>query len=137
VTIKAGERDGAFFGEGWSRPLVGDNVTTRISAGPSSVVWIPLPRVDDYDLTVRVDPFPRPIRDRAAMRLPTLRVFVNGSFVCNLDLHWDPARVGSYDVPLSRAVVKQGFNRLVLDGGAFDLWYVRIRSHVAPDSSRQ
>lgn len=145
VTITAGARDAAFFGEGWSEVLTAGNVTARVSEGPYSVVWLPLPSVDDHALTLRLDPFPRPPK---TVRLPTVRVFVNGNLVSALPLGWNPGRVGSYDVPVSRAVLKQGSNRVALmvdvgsaasridgrspvagitDGAAFLLWYVQVR----------
>ena len=146
VTIAAGERDGAFFAEGWYPPVTAGSVTARVSEGRVSIVEIPLPRVADYSMTVRLDPFPRPSEGTAHM--PTVRVFLNRAFLCDLPLRWNPERVGSYDITLPRAAVKDGPNRLVLtlapgpganspdggppqpglsDGAAFRLWYVRVR----------
>lgn len=130
VSIAAGDRDGAFFGAGWSRPTT-DGLTTRTSEGESSVLWLPLPRVDDYSATLRLDPFPRPA---AAARLPVVRVLVNGVEVRAIELAWDPARVGSYEIPLSRQMVKAGFNRVEFrpdaasnaSARAFRLWYMRV-----------
>ena len=76
-----------------------------------------------------------------------MRLFVNNRFVTNLVLDRDPNRVGSYDVRLSRAMLRRGPNRIDLladrtapagsvsnvDGfgehedGRFWLWYVRVR----------
>lgn len=146
VTIAAGQRDGAFFAEGWYPPVTAGSVTARVSEGRVSIVEIPLPRVADYSMTVRLDPFPRPFEGTAHM--PTVRVFLNRAFLCDLPLRWNPERVGSYDIILPRAAVKDGRNRLVLmlapgpganspdggppqpglsDGAAFRLWYVRVR----------
>jgi hypothetical protein len=147
VTIMAGDRDLAFFGEGWSSPVYG-TLPERISRGPYSVVWVPLPRVEDYGMTVRLNPFPRPRGEGAgAASLPVMRVFLNGILIRRFALGWNPDRVGACDMVLPRSVVKQGFNRLVLQaegdpgtgshtlepsaaggGGAiFSLWYVRVR----------
>jgi len=147
VTITAGERDTSFFTDGWSGLLPGGNVTTRVSQGSYSVVRLPLPRRQDYHLTLRLDPFPRPLGDASA-GLPAVRVFMNGSLVARLDLRWNPERVGSYDIRLPSNVVKKGFNRLELladvvhseplvddwppqskgpDHARFSLWYVRVR----------
>jgi hypothetical protein len=100
----------------------------------------------DYDLILRLDPFPRP-REEAPSGLPIVRVFVNGSLVSRLDLRWNPERVGSYDIHVPRSVVKNGFNRLELladlssSGSSIDgrspqprfggwvsflLWYVQV-----------
>ena len=147
VTITSGTRDGWFLTEGWSIPLTEGNVTARVSQGPFSVVRLHLPRLQDYEVTLRLDPFPRPFGEAPA-GLPTVRVFANGKLVARLDLRWNPERVGSYDVRLPRNVVKEGFNRLelladVTDSGSsadeasspsripasarFRLWYVRVR----------
>lgn len=154
VTITAGGRDGSFFGEGWSEP-VDMSVPVRVSQGPYSVVWVPLPRVQDYDLILRVDPFPRPLGN-GTDGLPVVRVFVNGHALSRLDLHWTLGRVGSYEVRLPRSVVKAGFNRLTLaaevspsgatvgtpparaatPGAGFRLWYVRVRPPVQMAGAR-
>jgi hypothetical protein len=147
TSITAGDRDASFFGEGWSAPFAAGNVTARVSQGPYSIIWIPLRRAEDCDLSVRVDPFPRPLRDRI-VRLPTLRVFVNGTFVRTLELGWNSERVGAYDIRLPQSALRAGFNRLAFmvdssspsyqlggrppvagigEGGTFRLWYVRIR----------
>jgi Dolichyl-phosphate-mannose-protein mannosyltransferase len=112
VTIRAGDRDSGFFDRAaWSRPVEEGTVTARISRDPQSSVWLPLARVDDYDLTIRVDPFPRPL-EGATIEKTTLRVFLNDQAVARFDLGFNPERVGTYDVRLPRTVVKTGFNRL-------------------------
>jgi hypothetical protein len=133
VTIVAGERDGAFFGPGWSRPLTRGAVTARPSEGGHSVVRLPLTPASDYDLTMRLDPFVHPAAD-AAGRLPTVRILVNDHLVATFGLRWNPERVGAYEVRVPRSVTTSGVNRLVLvpearpDGSdRVMLWYVRIR----------
>ena len=82
---------------------------------------MPLPRSADYDVTVRLDPFPPPSDN--ANDLPTVRIFFNGVLLRKVDLTWNPEKVGSYDLVLRRAVVKRGRNRLVFmgdDGSAAD-----------------
>ena len=132
VTIKAGDRDGAFFGEGWSPP-VDTGIVVRVSRGPRSVVWLPLPRAGTYDLTVRLDPFPRPTEGKTAP-MPVVAVAVNGHPLSPLSLGWNPERVGSYDVRLPASMVTAGFNRLTLaanEGSTFRLWYLRVRPPAA------
>jgi hypothetical protein len=151
VTIAAGDGDRAFFVDGWHPPLTTGGVTARIGDGSGSVVALPLPRVDDYTMTLRLDPAPRPT-DPAAP-LPTVRVFVNGSLLRDVPLQWTPGRVGAYDFAVPRSMLQAGSNRLVLtlapgsgegspggrtatpglsDGSTFSLWYVRVRPPVAP-----
>jgi 4-amino-4-deoxy-L-arabinose transferase-like glycosyltransferase len=150
VTIATGAGDRAFFVEGWHPPLTTGGVTARIGDGGRSVVHLPLPRVDDYTMTLRLDPAPRPT-DAAAL-LPTVRVFVNRSLVGDIPLQWTPGRVGAYDIAVPRSMLQAGSNRLVLtlapgspgrssagrplapglgDGSAFSLWYVRVRPPIA------
>jgi hypothetical protein len=153
VSLTAGARDVAFFRAGWSPPVVaGANVTLRISSGRSSTVTIPLPRADDYSMSVRLDPFPRPVED-VPYPLPAVRFFMNGQFLRQIQLTWNPQRVGAYDVPLPHHLLRAGFNRLQLmvepretsdapasgpagrgprPGTAIGLWYVRVHPPVAP-----
>lgn len=133
VTVAAGKRDGAFFVAGWSRLLTEGAVTARVSKGARSVVRLPLPRAADYNLTMRLDPFPHPTAD-AADRLPAVRVLVNDHLVATFDLRWNPERVGAYEIHVPRNVTTSGVNRLVVvpeakPGGPdrVRLWYVRIR----------
>jgi 4-amino-4-deoxy-L-arabinose transferase-like glycosyltransferase len=142
MTITSGSRDGSFFTTGWSQPLREGNVTARVSGGSIAAVNLPLPRSRDHSMTLRLDPFPRPLEEAPA-GLPTVRVFLNGHPVARLDLRWNPERVGAYDVRLPGHAVKEGINRLELlaepataaglpsaavpDVPRFRLWYVRIR----------
>ena len=133
VTIEAGERDGAFFQEGWSSPRIEGAVTARLTRGDRSTVCFPLPRVAEYDLTIRLDPFPRPTTERAEL-LPAVRVFINDNLLATFGLQWNPERVGAYEIHVPRNVTKAGVNRLViapeLKPGGPDrvrFWYVRIR----------
>jgi hypothetical protein len=151
VTITAGDADRAFFVEGWYPSLTTGGVTARTGDGSRSVVDLPLPRADDFTMTLRLDPAPRPT-DAAAL-LPTVRVFVNGSLVRDIPLQWTPGRVGAYDIAIPRTMLQTGSNRLVLtlapgsagsspggrplapgvsDAPTFSLQYVRVRPPVAP-----
>ena len=141
AVIVAGPRDEPFFREGWSDRVRTGNVTTRAAQGELSVVEVPLPRAADYDLTVRLDPFPPPSGDEDD--LPAVRIFFNDVLVSTVNLTWNPERVGSYDLEVRRALVEPGRNRLVFmvahgsapgatanAGGAargFRLWYVLVR----------
>ena len=105
------------------------NVRTRIALGAGEMV-IPLPAADDYNVTLRLDPFPRPLGDQVD-QLPSLDVSLNDSAISTIPLRWTADRVGVYEVRLPRALVRQGANRLVLrlqDGSAFGLWYLRVQA---------
>lgn len=133
VTVEAGDRDGAFFVSGWAGPLREGSVTSRASEGERAVVRLPFPRAADYDLTLRIDPFPRPL-DTETSRLPSVRVLVNDHLIATLDLQWNPERVGAYDIRVPQSVTTNGANYLTVvpeakpgGGSRIRLWYVRIR----------
>ncbi len=139
TSVETGARDLVFFRQGWSDPHV-DGVTVRISEGARSTVRIPLPGRRAYDLVLRVDPVIPERQDR-------VDVLFNGHFVAALRLLWDPARMGSYRIPIREEFVRAGGNELTLapatlvpagavgprlawlDPGArvgVRLWYVRV-----------
>ena len=146
ATVTAGSRDSAFFRRGWSDVAGAGNVRTRIAIA-GGVLSIPLPGPDDYDVTLRMDPFPRPLRDSAG-RLPMLHISLNGIAVSTVAFQWNSERVGTYLIRLPREVTRRGDNEISLqlgnqnvngvaphvglsDGSAFALWYLRIHP-VAP-----
>jgi hypothetical protein len=72
-----------------------------------------------------------------------VRASLNGRHIADLQLVWNPSRVGAYETVVSRAVVHRGLNRLTLEAAspstpAFSVWYIRIRqpSTVAQTSAR-
>jgi hypothetical protein len=141
--VTAGVRDGAFVGPGWSEVTGTGNVRMRV-ATTEGTLWLPLPAVADYPVSLRLDPFPRPLGTPPG-RLPVVEVLLNGVPIEAIPLGWDPDRVGSYTVTLPRTTVRRGSNRLVLrvrradaavvprthpglsDGDAIGLWYVRVQ----------
>ena len=138
VTIGTGTRDALFFREGWAAPMGDGNVTLRAAARPLSSVRLPLP-VSDYLLTVRLDPFPRPVNGEN-VRPPVIHAFMNTSLLSTIELGWNPDRVGSYDIRVPRTFVRRGVNRLIFmvdppaaarsgesSARSFAIWYVRIR----------
>jgi 4-amino-4-deoxy-L-arabinose transferase-like glycosyltransferase len=126
VSIMSGDRDGAFYVAGWSSPVREGNVTSRAAAAPETVVRVPLPRAADYDVTLRLDPFPRPAAG-VLWSPTTIEVRVNGRPAATLALQWNPDRVGSYEVTLARDAVHEGANELTLIGANYRVWYVRVR----------
>jgi hypothetical protein len=134
VTIGLARASG-FFLEGWSTPVAAGNVTLRTAIGETSSIQLPLPVQDDYLLTVRLDPSPRPNAGQAPA-LPVVRVFMNNAPVSTFELTWNPERVGAYAFRVPRTAVRRGTNRLTFMTGTpgpaseaprtFALWYVRI-----------
>jgi 4-amino-4-deoxy-L-arabinose transferase-like glycosyltransferase len=147
VMITVSGRDAVLIGGGWSAPVAGGSVTSRVAVRAEAEVLVPLPEVRDYGATLRIDPFPRPLFE-LRQDLPAVDVILNGRVVSRIDLHWTPGRVGAYDLRLPRTAVKKGINRLrfvrarpgqsfagrptvvagISDGSMFALWYVRVRS---------
>ena len=129
VSITAGDRDAAFFVDGWSAPVREGNVTTRGASGSYSTLDVPLPELRNYDMTVRLDPHPRPA-DGSTPQLPTIVIFLNNQQLSSVALTWNPQRVGAYDFHVPAALVKPGINRITFmsdSGPRFRLWYLRIR----------
>jgi len=133
ATIQAGRRDWAFFRQGWSPPDSGSGVSWRVSRGPVSIVDVPLPRVQDYSATVRLDPFPGPSGD-ATPPLAAVRVTLNNQPLATLDLKWNPERIGAYELHLPSNLVREGMNRIRFvveprpgSATAIRLWLVRLR----------
>ena len=129
VSITAGDRDAAFFADGWAGTVREGNVTTRAARGSYSRLDVPLPDVRDYDMTARLDPDPRPV-EGAVPQLPAVAVFVNNQRLSSFDMAWNPQRVGAYDFRVPASLVKPGMNRITFmseNGPRFKLWYLRIR----------
>jgi hypothetical protein len=154
ATIMAGDRDKVFFASGWSTAMSEGNITARSSQSQLSILRLPLPPIQDYALTIRLDPYDPRIKARPRRDLPpsallrSVWLFANNRFVSRLALGWDPTRFGSYDVRLSRAMLKTGPNHITLladlaappesvTGGpvglsdsarrGFRLWYVLVQ----------
>jgi len=141
AVIAAGPRDASFFVEGWSGRVTTYNVTARVARSEPSIVDVPLPRRGDYEVTLRLDPFPPPSGDTED--LPSVRILLNGVLLRTIRLTWNPERVGSYDVVLKKALVRPGLNRIMFVGEAgaaadatadvrrsprsYKLWYVLVR----------
>lgn len=106
VSIETGERDGVFFGSGWSPPHQ-DGVMVRVSRGERAIVRIPLPTRRSYDVVLRLDPVAPGIQERVS-------VLFNRQLVGRLRLEWDPQRVGAYRVRLPEKYVKAGINELAI-----------------------
>lgn len=128
VSIAAGPRDGWYFVGGWSKPLAGGNVTFRVTDGPHPRMRLFLPRVQAYRLTLRADPFPRPLT------VPTppsaFELLINGQPLTALSIGFDQNRVGAYDVDLPASMVRQGVNHLTLRSrgdSRLSVWYLRVR----------
>jgi hypothetical protein len=140
--VEAGVRDTWAFGRGWS-DVYGRNAIAMRMTADEGVVSIRLPEARDYALTIRMDPFPRPL-PAVGGPWPTVEVSLNGAAVAALALTWTPDRVGTYQLVLPGEATRPGTNTLLLrvkaaDGArippgtpslsstnAIGLWYVRV-----------
>lgn len=113
AVVIAGSRDGWLLGSGWTRLSVTGNVTARFGTGEWSEIVLPLPESRDYGLVLRVDPIPRD--DLPAQRL---HVELNGATLGQLELSWNPDRVGAYELAIPRRLVRPGANVLRLRADA-------------------
>ena len=127
ATIMAGPRDGGFFSGGWSAPSVEGNVTVRASR--TANLRLPLPKVEDYFVTLRAEPL-----RRVADQPPTpLVVRVNGQLVSELQLRHVGDRMPSYSLKIPANLVKAGTNVMSLTtsgtdpSSGFRVWYARLR----------
>jgi hypothetical protein len=109
TTIAAGNRDRAFFVEGWTTLAREGNVTARLAAGERAVLVIPLPDRRAYHVVLRMDPLPfhpdQPQRVRA---------FVDGRAIAEWPLSSSPDRVGAYAFDIPAGFVEPGRRRLEL-----------------------
>jgi hypothetical protein len=133
ASVEAGERDGAFFVSGWQPAVADQAISARVSDGERSVVRLPLPRADDYDVTLRLDPFPAP-RSDAVDRLPSIRVFVNDVLIDTFTLAWNAERVGAYVVHVPRGLTSAWLNTLAIETAPkprgpdrIRFWLARVR----------
>lgn len=129
VTIMAGPRDQAFFIDGWQSPRTDGNVTSRLSAGHAAKVRLPIVQGTPYELLLRMDPAPSPSDDAP---LPGVRLYADGQPAGRVDLTWDPARVGSYLVPMAVSLRDSVDLELFLESGAGEtrglrFWYAQVR----------
>jgi hypothetical protein len=131
VAVMAGSRDAPFFVDGWGPAETAGNVTARVTDLHGGTIWLPLPEMRDYRLTLRVDPFPPPV-DRPE-RLPWVHVAVNGQLLQAFDMTWNPERVGAYTTVVPRHLLKEHGNLLELSSltrtarrARLRLWYVQI-----------
>jgi hypothetical protein len=107
ATVGAGPRDGTFFRRGWSPPHADGTVTARVSLADRAVVWIPLPARRAYDVVLRFDPVSPELQHRVV-------VLLNQHVIAQLNVGWDPQRVGGYRVQFPEQYVKAGANELAL-----------------------
>ncbi len=142
TTLGAGERDRAFFVDGWTGLAREGNVTARLAAGDRATLAIPLPDRRPYHVVLRMDPLP--FQTSPPQRV---RVSLDGRPLAEWTLVYAPERVGTYEFDIPADVVTPGRGRLALvadfakpmeeAGGAFPeiarsqvaafrLWYVRV-----------
>lgn len=118
--IAAGRRDRLFFADGWSGLQVNGNVVARESTDRLATLRLPLPEMRSYSLQLRLDP-------ADTSRPQDVRIKLDERTLDDLELQWNPERVGDYEVVIPSSIVDPGMHRLTFESdSAFKLWYVRI-----------
>ena len=129
ATIRAGERDGAFFGREWSEVVTSGNVTTRVARASSGSLAIRLRRGAEYEGLARLDPSPAPLRPGEAVS--PVQVLVNGRTIATCDTGSTPERIGVCRFLIPQDAVHDGRNTLTFAGarpiGGLRLWYLRLQ----------
>lgn len=106
VSLNAGGRDTAFFGDGWSDAYT-DGLTFRVSTSDQAVLRIPLTAQRPYRVVLRLDPVAPEQQHRAV-------VLLNRQLLATLILIPNPDRVGSYPLQLPADKVRVGENELTI-----------------------
>ena len=106
------------------------SVSERLALPSQAELWIPLPASEDADITLRLDPFPRPLGEASAV--PVVKALLNDRFLAMFELRWNPDRVGAYIIHVPPGLARPGLNRLALMSvnvvaPRYKLWYVRVR----------
>jgi 4-amino-4-deoxy-L-arabinose transferase-like glycosyltransferase len=129
VNFESRSAASGFIGRGWSRAIGGGNVISRVLLETQGTLHLTLPDVRAYELTLRMDPFPRRFIDAEAAQ-PAVDVSMNGRRLGTIALQWTPERVGAYTLTAPADVVRAGNNTLTVDAharAAISVWYVRVR----------
>jgi hypothetical protein len=142
VTVGAGDRDEAFFVEGWTGLAREGNVTARLAAGDRAALVLPTPEQRAYHVVLRMDPLP--FEGAPPQRV---RVSLSGRQLAEWTLAFSAERVGTYEFDIPVELVTTGRARLELSadyarpmaetGGAFPeiprdqpaafrFWYARV-----------
>ena len=127
ATIRAGERDGVFFGGDWPRVARTGTIGTRIASGARASIWLPLPSAIDYDALIRIDPSPAPLAPGATAA--RIQLLFNGRLIGTCDPGSASDRVGICHAVLPADAVRVGANRLTVvteQPTGFRVWYVRV-----------
>jgi hypothetical protein len=138
--LRAGAGDGRYFVGGWYPPVSAPNVTARFNKPGRSRIRLPMLPGRDHRLTLRLHPYHY---DGAPPQI--VKVSLNGAPLAELELAWDPERVGSYEVDVPGELVRESnildlegswttratvasFNRFAREGQevGFMVWYVNV-----------
>jgi hypothetical protein len=108
--IRAGDRDAIFFDGAWSRPHGSGNVVVRAAMGDRVSLRMPLPKIAEYALTLRMDP----AQPSESAYVPRVTVFLDGQTIGQVRFQPDPSRIGTYRMPVPKALSGRFTSRLDL-----------------------
>ncbi|MBD0324677.1 MAG: hypothetical protein ICV72_15025 [Aldersonia sp.] len=148
ANIAAGDRDEAFFVNGWSPPRPPGTVIVRAALSDRASITVPVPRrMTSYRVTLRMDP----AETADPVMQPRVTAYFNGRIATQLHLGRHEGRVGTYRFIVPPDMADWHIGRLDLvashtvpaaDAGlhftwlpptmpvAFRLWYVRVEPGV-------
>ncbi len=106
TSIETGARDRVFYRGGWSPPHA-DGIVARVSRAERAVVDLPLPDKRAYDIVLRIDPV-------LATRPDRVDILFNQRWIANLELSFDPQRVGAYTLRVNEDIVRAGSNEIIV-----------------------
>ena len=129
ATVRAGDRDAAFFEREWTDVVTTGTVTTRVTHAARGSVTVPLTRGPEYEGLARIDPAPAPLR--ADETASPLHVLLNGRMIASCDTGSAPDRIGVCRFGIPADAVRDGSNKLTFAGArpveGLRLWYVRLQ----------
>jgi hypothetical protein len=129
ATLRAGDRDGAFFEGEWTEVVTTGTVTTRVAHTTRGSLTVPLTRGPEYEGLARIDPAPAPLRADEAVS--PLHVLLNGRMIATCDTGSAPDRIGVCRFVIPADAVRDGNNKLTFAGArptaGLRLWYLRLQ----------
>ena len=139
AALVAGDRDWFYFARSWSAARREGNVPYRYVDGREGTILVPLARGGAFDCVLRMDPVPTDRSPDAAVPPLDLELEINGDWRQDVQMRYDPHRVGQHSVEIPPGVLQPGINRIELralpsdtsasmprGASAFRLWYLRL-----------
>jgi hypothetical protein len=139
ASLVAGDRDWFYFARSWNPVRREGNISYRYVDGREGTLWVPLARGGTFDCLLRMDRVPRHGSPGAVAPLD-LELDINGSWRQDVQVQYDPYKVGQHSLEIWPGVLQPGINRVNLralpssdstasmpqGASAFRFWYLRL-----------